>query len=107
MMTAGLQLILLGFALVGFAGAGTSLAVARSRRTAEGERDAGMLAVVATLVLFGTLCAMAAGGVPAVLAFGGVAMWVGYVVAAGRVGLFRIETAWPEEREPAEPRQRT
>jgi threonine/homoserine efflux transporter RhtA len=42
-----------------------------------------------------------------VLAFGGVVLWVGYVVTAQRVGLFRIESGWPEEAQAAEPRQPT
>lgn len=107
MMTAGLQLVLLGFSAVGFAGAGASLAVARARSGLDGDRDAGMLVVAATLFAFGALCALAGGGVLGVLAFGGVVFWVGYVVTAQRAGLFRIEKASPEEALPAEPRQRT
>jgi hypothetical protein len=106
MMTAGLQLILMGFALVGFAGAGTSLAVVNARGR-DGDRDAGMIAVAALLFVFGTLCATAAGGLLGVLAFGGVATWVAYVVTAQRMGMFRIETGGLEETQPAEPRQRT
>ncbi|HSJ07160.1 MAG TPA: hypothetical protein VK936_10675 [Longimicrobiales bacterium] len=106
MMTAGLQLVLLGFALVGFAGAGVSLAVVRLRGR-EGERDGGMIAVTGMLLVFGALCAVAGTGLLGVLAFGGVATWVAYVVTAQRVGLFRIETGWLEETLPAEPRQRT
>jgi hypothetical protein len=53
MMTAGLQIILLMFALVGFAGTGASMAVANSRRKVDGERDAGMLGVAAMLFIFG------------------------------------------------------
>lgn len=107
MMTAGLQLILLGFAAVGFAGAGASLAMARARSRLHDERDAGMLAVAATLFAFGALCAVAGAGVLGVLAFGSVVLWVGYVVTAQRAGLFRIEKVAPEEPQPAEPRQRT
>jgi threonine/homoserine efflux transporter RhtA len=105
MMTAGLQLVLLGFATVGFAGTGASLAVAQGRRRVDGDRDAGMLGVAAMLFVFGTLCTVAGSGLVGVLAFGGVVVWVGYVVTAQRVGLFQIETGWPEERAPAEPRQ--
>jgi threonine/homoserine efflux transporter RhtA len=107
MMTAGLQIVLLGFATIGFAGTGASLAVANGRRRMDGERDAGMLAVAAMLFVFGSLCALASSGVLGVLAYGGVIGWVGYVVTAQRVGLFQIETGWLEENTPAEPRQRT
>jgi threonine/homoserine efflux transporter RhtA len=107
MMTAGLQIVLLGFATIGFAGTGASLAVAQGRRKIDGEQDAGMLAVAAMLFVFGALCTLASSGLAGVLAFGGVVLWVGYVVTAQRVGLFEIETGWLEETTPAEPRQRT
>jgi threonine/homoserine efflux transporter RhtA len=107
MMTAGLQIILLMFALVGFAGAGASMAVANSRRKVDGERDAGMLGVAAMLFVFGTLCTAVGSGMLGVMAFGGVVYWVGYVVTAQRVGLFRIETASPEEAQATGPRQTT
>jgi threonine/homoserine efflux transporter RhtA len=105
MMTAGLQMVLLGFAMVGFAGTGASLAVAQGRRRLDGDRDAGMLGVAAMLFVFGSLCTVAGSGVLGVLAFGGVVLWVGYVVTAQRVGLFEIETHLPQEQETAEPRQ--
>jgi hypothetical protein len=107
MMTAGLQLVLLVFALVGFAGAGASLAVARQRRVAEGEYDTGMLGVAAMLIVFGMLCTVVGSGLVGVLAFGGVTFWAGYVVTAQRVGMFRIETGWREEARETEPRQTT
>lgn len=107
MMTAGLQVVLLVFAVIGFAGTGASLAVARARHVNEGERDPGMLGVAAMLFVFGALCTAVGSGLVGVVAFGGVMLWVGYVVAAQRVGLFRIETGWMEEHIPAEPRQRT
>lgn len=105
MMTAGLQMVLLGFAMVGFAGTGASLAVAQGRRKLDGDRDAGMLGVAAMLFVFGSLCTVAGSGVLGVLAFGSVVLWVGYVVTAQRVGLFEIETGWPQQEEAAEPRQ--
>jgi hypothetical protein len=105
MMTAGLQMVLLVFAMIGFGGAGASLAVARSRRVDEGEYDGGMLGVAAMLLVFGTLCTLVSSGVSGVLAFGGVVMWVGYVVTAQRVGIFRIETGWAVEAPAEEPRQ--
>lgn len=107
MMTAGLQFMLLMLALVGFAGTGVSLAVARTRYREAGEHDAGMLGVAAMLFIFGSLCTVVGSGPSGVPAFGGVVLWAGYVVAAQRVGLFRIETGWVEEAWTAEPRQRT
>lgn len=107
-MTAGLHMILLMFATVGFAGTGASLAVARARHMSEGQHDPGMLGVAAMLFVFGALCTVVGSGVPGVLAFGGVIGWVGYVVAAQRVGLFEIETGFLEETcASQEPRQRT
>jgi threonine/homoserine efflux transporter RhtA len=105
MMTAGLHVVLLIFATIGFAGAGASLAVARSRQAAEGEYDTGMLGVAGMLFVFGTLCTTVGSGLVGVLAFGGVTLWAGYVVTAQRVGLFHIETGWREEAREAEPRQ--
>jgi len=107
MMTAGLHVVLLVFAVIGFAGAGASLAVARGRYVNDGEHDAGMLGVALMLFVFGALCTMVGSGLLGVVAFGGVMLWLGYVVAAQRVGLFHIETGWLEETHPAEPRQRT
>ena len=107
MMTAGLQLVLLVFAVIGFAGTGAAIAVARGRYVSDGERDAGMIGVAAMLFVFGSLCTIVGSGLIGVVAFGGVMVWAGYVVAAQRVGLFRIETGWLEEACPAEPRQRT
>lgn len=107
MLTAGLQIVLLVFAMIGFSGAGASLAVARSRYVNDGERDAGMFGVAAMLFIFGTLCTMVGSGLIGVVAFGGIMLWLGYVVAAQRIGLFHIETGWLEETTAAEPRQRT
>lgn len=107
MMTAGLHLVLLVFAVIGFAGAGAALAVARGRYVNDGEHDAGMIGVAVMMFVFGSLCTVVGSGLLGVAAFGGVMMWVGYVVTAQRVGLFRIETGWLEEPLPAEPRQRT
>lgn len=107
-MTAGLHMILLVFATVGFAGTGASLAVARSRFLSDGQHDPGMLGVAAMLFVFGALCTAVSSGLLGVLAFGSVTMWLGYVVTAQRVGLFAIETGWLEEPSALqEPRQRT
>jgi hypothetical protein len=107
MMTAGLHMVLLVFAVIGFTGTGAALAVARGRYVSDGERDAGMMGVAVMLFVFGALCMSIGSGLPGVIAFGGVMLWVGYIVGAQRVGLFRIETGWLEEACPAEPRQRT
>ncbi|HSK18212.1 MAG TPA: hypothetical protein VK912_03680 [Longimicrobiales bacterium] len=107
MMTAGLQMVLLVFAVIGFAGTGSALAVARGRRVNDGEYDAGMIGVAVMMFVFGSLCTIVGSGLIGVIAFGGVMLWVGYVVTAQRVGLFRIETGWLEETCAAEPRQRT
>ena len=107
MMTAGLQLVLLVFAVIGFAGTGAALAVARARHVNDGEYDAGMIGVAVMMFVFGSLCTAVGSGLLGVIAFGGVMLWVGYVVTAQRVGLFRIETGWLEEACQAEPRQRT
>jgi hypothetical protein len=107
MLTAGLHVILLAFAVIGFTGTGAALAVARGRYVHEGERDIGMLGVSAMMFMFGVLCMSIGSGLLGVAAFGGVMLWVGYIVAAQRVGLFRIETGWMEEACPAEPRQPT
>jgi len=107
-MTAGLHVILLMFATVGFAGGGASLAVARARRLDDGQHDPGMLGVAVMLFVFGSLCTIVGSGFSGVLAFGGVMLGTGYVVAAGRIGLFEVQTGRLEEScAPHEPRQRT
>ena len=106
-MTAELQFVLLVFAVAGFAGTGACLAVARARFASEGAHDAGMFGVAGMLFIFGSLCTAVGSGVIGIVALGGVALWVGYVAVAQRLGLFRIETAWPEEAREEEPRQIT
>ncbi len=90
-MGAGLDVILLLFALVGFGGTGASLAVARSRWLDEGDRDLGMWGVAAMLLVFGALCTLVATGLPGVCAFGSVAIWGSYVFMAQHLGVFRVE----------------
>lgn len=107
MMTAGLHMVLLGFALVGFAGAGAALAVARSRYLNDGHRDAGMTGVALMLLVFGSLCTALGSGIAGVLAFGTLCAGIGYTTTAQRLGLFRIETGWLEEAPAEEPRQPT
>lgn len=103
-MSHGLQFILLVFALFGFAGAGASIAVARYRRMADGERDLGMIGVAGMLSLFGALCTLVGAGLAGILAFGGVMLWASYLFMAQHLGLFRIETrhAPPTAEEHAE-----
>jgi hypothetical protein len=105
-MTAGLRLILLLFAAVGFMGAGAALAVARQRHTSDHEHDFGMLAVACMLAIFGALCTLVGGGVSGVLAFGGIVLWVSYVATAQRVGLFQVQSARTEEAAIEEPHRR-
>lgn len=99
-----MRFMLLLFALVGFAGAGAALAVARSRFIAEGERDLGLGGIAAMFAIFGALCTLAASGLFGVLAFGGVAVWASYLLTAQQLGLLTIEThpapPPPPEREP-------
>ncbi|MGH7476187.1 MAG: hypothetical protein ACRELD_07850 [Longimicrobiales bacterium] len=90
-MVTSLRLVLLGFALVAFAGAGSALAVIRFRRLSEGETDWGMAGVAMLLVTFAGLCTALGAGWIGLLAFGGVALWVSYLFMAQHIGLFRIE----------------
>ena len=100
-MTAGLTIMLLIFAAVAFAGAGAALAVMRQRVAEQQERDLGLGSVVVMLVTFGSLCAILSAGFGAIFGFGGVVMWVAYILTAHRIGMFRVEVAstqpWPEE----------
>jgi len=91
MSHAGLAIILLAFALVGFGGAGASLAVARARWVEDADRDVGMWGVAAMLGVFGALCTLVATGLPGLGAFGPVAVWASYVLMAQHLGLFHIE----------------
>lgn len=97
----GMQLVLLVFALVGFAGAGAAVAVIRSRWLIEGERDLGLAGIAGMFAVFGTLCTIAASGLFGVLVFGGIVVWASYILMARHLGLFRIEahTRPPPERE--------
>jgi hypothetical protein len=107
-MTQGLRFVLLIFALVGFAGAGASLAVARYRKLADGERDLGMMGVAVMLFIFGALCTLIGAGFAGVFAFGGVVVWASYLFMAQRLGIFRIEAGGPpsaEEEATEEPKR--
>lgn len=100
----GMRFMLLLFALVGFAGAGAALAVARHRFVSEGELDMGLGGIATMFLIFGALCTLAASGFFGVIAFGGVAVGASYLIMAQRLGLFSIETRpappQPQEREP-------
>jgi hypothetical protein len=106
-MGVGLAVILLLFALVGFGGAGASLAVARSRWIEEADRDLGMWGVAAMLGVFGALCAGVAAGLAGLLAFGLVAVWASYVIMAQRLGIFLIVTGLGGGVEPRAPETRS
>ena len=71
MISIVLRMVLLVFALIGFCGAGASLAVGRYRQLMDGERDLGMLGVACMLLVFGALCTVVGSGVMGVIAFGG------------------------------------
>jgi len=107
-MVHGLRLMLLIFAMAGFAAAGAAWAVARYRLVAEGERDYGLGAIAGMFVMFGALCTIAASGLFGVMAFGGVVSWGSYLLMGQHVGLFRIETraSPPSELEATEHRSR-
>lgn len=90
-MVQGMRLMLLVFALVGFAGAGAALAVARHRLLAEGERDLGLAGIAIMFLTFGSLCTIAASSLFGVLAFGSVAVGGSYLLMAARLDLFHIE----------------
>lgn len=95
----GIRLMLLVFALVGFAGAGAALAVVRHRLMTDGERDLGLTGIALMFLVFGALCTTAASSLFGVLAFGGVSVWASYLLTARRLGLFRIEVRPPPSAE--------
>lgn len=95
----GIRLMLLVFALVGFAGAGAALAIVRYRLVTDGERDLGLNGIVLMFLTFGILCTMAASSLLGVVAFGGVTVWASYLLTARRLGLFRIEVRPPASAE--------
>jgi hypothetical protein len=100
-----IAIILLLFAAVGFAGAGTAWAVGRAREINEAEADFGMRAVTTLLLIFAVACTIVAAGVIGVLAYGGVIAWFSYVCAAHRLRVFRIERIEPEAEIPIERRR--
>ncbi len=91
MMTLALRVVLLAFAIVAYAGSGSSLAVIRHRHLADGDVDWGMVGVATLLLTFGALCTALGVGWSGVLAFGGVALGASYVFMAQHIGLFRVD----------------
>lgn len=87
----GIRLMLLVFAMVGYAGAGAALAVGRQRLLHEGERDLGLAGIGLMFGTFGALCTIAASGLAGVLAFGGITVWGSYLFMGQRLGMFEIE----------------
>ena len=96
-MNFGLEFVLITFALVGFIGAGASLAVARYRTLEDGKADVGMIGVAAMLVMFASVCTSVAVGPFGVAALGAIAIWASYVVMARQIGMFAVEIATPSE----------
>jgi len=105
MVSQAIIFTLMFFAAIGFAGAGAAYAVARARELDESESDVGMRAVTLLLFVFGAACAFVAAGVSGICAFGLVVSWFSYVLAAQRVGVFRIEQPAAIAERPAERRR--
>lgn len=97
----GLEVVLITFALVGYVGAGASLAVARYRSLEDGRLDVGMLGVAGMLILFAAVCTSVAVGPLGVAAVGAIAVWAAYVVMARQIGMFSLEISAPKESMPA------
>jgi hypothetical protein len=98
-------LTLMFFAAIGYAGAGVSFAIARTREVEEAETDLGMRAVSVLLLVFGIICTLVSAGIPGVLGYGGAISWFSYVFTAHRAGVFRIEQNQPQAEYPAERRR--
>lgn len=97
MMNLWVRLSLLLIGLVAWVAAGAALATLRFR-THRGQRhDIGLAAVASALLGVGALCSAAASGLVSILAFGGVSVWVSYIITAQRIGLFRLESPVREE----------
>ncbi len=97
MMNLGLEVVLLGFALIGYIGTGAALAVARYRLLEEGDQDFGMLGVAGMLFGFGAVCTSVAVGHYGVFGIGGIVVWASYVNMARQIGMFSIEVRLPTE----------
>ena len=95
------RLLLLLFGVIGFAGAGAALALARHRRANEARTDNAMEGLAAVLGAFAALCTSAAAGWTGVPALGGAVSLASYVLTAREIGLFEIETSPAEDLEEA------
>lgn len=104
-MSAAIVFTLMFFAAIGFSGAGAAFAVARARELEEAESDLGMRAVTLLLFLFGAACGFVAAGLSGICAFGLTVSWFSYVVAAQRIGVFRLEQPSTYAEPPTERRR--
>ncbi|MEN8375325.1 MAG: hypothetical protein ABFS34_07740 [Gemmatimonadota bacterium] len=95
MLTPGWRIFLVLFSGAFFAGAGAAVALGRFKSTIEETLDFSLLGA-GMVFFFASLLLVPSAGVLAVPAYGVVVAWVGYIVAAHRLELFRIETGPPE-----------
>lgn len=100
-MNLGLEVVLLGFAIIGYIGTGAALAVAQYRALEDGDVDLGMLGVAFMLLGLGAICTSVAVGGFGVLGIGVVVVWASYVTMARQIGMFAIEVSTPAEPSPA------
>jgi len=96
-ITPGWRIFLVLTSATFFVGAGASLALGRYRRQATADLDFSALGA-GVVSLFASVLLIPAAGILAVPAFGAVVGWVGYLVAAQRLGLFSVETGDPRPR---------
>jgi hypothetical protein len=106
-MTLELGIILLLFAVTGYAGTGVALAVARGRIQGAGEHDIGMIGVGILLFGFATLCAGVLSGLGGICALGAPITWASYLFAARRLGLFAVGAGAIDTVPAEEPRPTT
>ena len=97
MITPGWRIFLVLTSATFYVGAGASLALGRYRRQTTADLDFSALGA-AVVSLFASVLLIPAAGILAVPAFGAVVGWVGYLVAAQRLGLFSVETGDPRPR---------
>jgi hypothetical protein len=95
-ITPGWRIFLVLTSAIFYGGAGAALALGTFRRRMD-ELDFSALGA-AVVFFFASVLLVPAAGVLAVPAFGTVVAWVGYLIAAQRLGLFAVETGLPEPR---------